>query len=352
MKIIGGEVWVVEMALGEPYAVAYEQYDKAINVFLRLETDCGLSGFGIAAPDEEVTGETIPAVQKSLEESLEAIKGQDAFERHHCMSLIEGITAKTPSAKSAINLALYDLLGKKTDLPVWKLLGGTPQKIMTSMTIGILPLEETIEHAIKFVKQGFLSLKIKGGLNPSEDIARICKVREAVGPGIDLRFDANQGYSVKDTLLFAESVLKSKLTTIEQPVKKNNLNMLGEVTRRSPIPIMADECIVTLKNVRKICTKRAASQGNIKITKVGGLDAALVMDHVFHAHGIPTMVGCMDESALGIAAGLTLALCGKSVKWADLDGHIDLLDDPAKECCPVQDGHLMPWSTAGFGLHI
>ena len=108
-------------------------------------------------------------------------------------------------------MALLDIMGKTAGLPVWKLLGGYRDRIKTSVTIGILSINETVERAKYWVREGFQSLKIKGGLNVLDDIDRLIAVREAVGKSIELRFDANQGYNLNESLFFIESVKKIKV---------------------------------------------------------------------------------------------------------------------------------------------
>ena len=149
-------------------------------------------------------------------------------------------------------MALYDILGKYANLPIWKLLGGFRDRMLTSVTIGILPVDETVGQAKNWVKQGFKSLKIKGGLNVESDIERVLRVREEVGKKIELRFDANQGFSVKESIDFVRKTKSARLELIEQPTPKSKPEMLSKVTKEIPIPVMADESLMTLRDAFRL----------------------------------------------------------------------------------------------------
>src|SRR5262249_8479423 len=156
----------------------------------------------------------------------------------------------------------------------------------------------------RWVKQGFAWLKVKGGLNVEEDIRRLIKVREAVGSQVRLVFDANQGYSPEQVLRLARESALASLDFIEQPTPKNDLRLLGEVQRDSPVPIMADESLTTVHQALELACPKRVELFNIKLMKVGGISEALLVDAIAESAGIRVMVGCMDEAALAIAAGL------------------------------------------------
>jgi len=353
MKIVKLEYLEIGMDLTTPYTIAYETIDKAVNIFLKLSTDSGVTGFGCAAPDQEVTGETPGSVKTALDRIVhEKIRGQNPLYRNQILANLVKHLADQPAALAAVDMALFDILGKSANLPLWKILGGTRDRILTSVTIGILPLSETIEMAKEFVARGFKCLKIKGGLNLNQDIERINKLRSAIGPDIGLRFDANQGFSLEESIKFAKRTYTANLELIEQPTDSKRPELLARVKEMVQVPVMADESLISLQDARQLASNKKVDMFNIKLMKAGGISEALHINSVARSADIKIMVGCMDESALAISAGMHFALTGSEVKYADLDGHLDLKNDPAAGCVSINDGYLIPADKPGLGCGI
>jgi L-alanine-DL-glutamate epimerase-like enolase superfamily enzyme len=351
MRITGLEAWPHSMKLSEPYSIAHETFDRADNVFLRILTDIGPVGLGCSAPDFGVTGENADTVLAVIDGLVrERLPGMDPLRTLQVLDVLEQDLRDQPAARAAVDMALYDLLARVAGLPLWVLLGGFRDRIVTSITIGILPAGETVARALDLAAQGFRALKLKGGRDVEDDIERVRRVREAVGPGMELRFDANQGYDSATALHFIEATRAAKLELVEQPTPINRPDSLGHVSSEAHLPVMADESLQTLRDAFRIAAEGQADMVNIKLMKVGGIAAATRINAVARAARLEAMVGCMDESALAIAGGLHFALAHRNVQYADLDGHFDLLDDPAAGAVILEDGMLRPHDRPGLGF--
>jgi L-alanine-DL-glutamate epimerase-like enolase superfamily enzyme len=353
MKIIALEAWPVEMGLEEPYTIAYETVERVENVFLRVTTNGPVVGYGCSAPDPIVTGETAATVLDAVEQVVKPrLTGADPLRLALHLEELRRALPHQPAALAAIDMALHDILGKVAGLPLWRLLGGFRERIATSITIGILSEEDTTQAARERVAEGFLCLKIKGGSDVELDIARVHRVRAAVGEGIELRFDANQGYSFENSVRFVEATKDVHLELLEQPTAKEELGLLGRVTAAVDIPIMADESLLTLRDAFRLAGDDLVDMVNVKLMKVGGIAEALRITAIARAARMEVMVGCMDEAAISIAAGLAFALARPGVTYADLDGHLDLVADPSAGAVILRNGHLYPTDRPGLGFDL
>jgi L-Ala-D/L-Glu epimerase len=352
MKIKKIEAWSVKMPLENPYRISYETVESATNVFLSIETDKDITGYGCAAPDLCVTGETSDSILSAIKEFIEpSMKGSDPLRSVRILEKLKKLQKNSPSLLAAVDMALYDILSKACGIPLWKLLGGFRDRIATSITIGIMSESETVACAWQYVNQGFRCLKLKGGVNVDSDIIKVIKVREALGKDIEIRFDANQGYSGEEALRFVKKTRKANLELIEQPTPKGQPELLAQITKNVPIPVMADESLMTLRDAFRIARRGLADMINIKIMKVGGISEALQINAVARSAGLEAMVGCMDESALAIAAGLNFALARSNIMYADLDGNIGLLNDPFKGAVVLRNGVLFPSEQPGLSVN-
>jgi len=350
MKIVEIQYEVRKLTLAEPYKIAYETVGSCENVFLKIISDTGLIGYGCATPDLEITHETAQDVVRSIERDLKPLLlGELPFQRARFNHLLKMETASRSSCRCMMDIALCDLYSRKAQLPLYQFLGGFRHKIATSITIGILPLDETLDKAMGYLRQGFRVLKLKGGLNMEEDVEKVSKLREQFGTAFDLRFDANQGYTIAQSIEFIEKTRNARIEIFEQPTPTGDSEAMAEVTQSVHVPVMADESLRSLKDAFHITQNELANMVNIKIQKVGGILESEHINSLAKGAGMEVMVGCLDESSLGIAAGLHFALSRPNIKFADLDGHLDLQDDPVKGLFKIEEGFMIPSQEPGLG---
>jgi L-alanine-DL-glutamate epimerase-like enolase superfamily enzyme len=337
-----------ELTLTQPYTIAYQTISAATNFVLRLQTNRGLEGFGCAAPDKVVTGEVADDVESAIRNVLiPGLRGEDVFTYAR---LLERFRTKIgPSALAMLDSALYDLLAKRAEVPLYKLLGGYRKGIPTSVTIGIVDLTETLSLAADWVGRGFTMLKIKGGLELSEDVERLRKVRERY-PQVVLRFDGNQGYDLPRAIEFVRQVEHLDIEIFEQPLPVAAERELAALATANGLPVMADESLKTLADAFRLTRHNRSNMINIKLQKVGGIYEALSINSVARAGKNEVMIGCLDECSLGIAAGLHFALSRPNIRFADLDGHLEFERDPFLGIFRLENGVLYPTDKPGLGL--
>jgi L-alanine-DL-glutamate epimerase-like enolase superfamily enzyme len=352
MQISHVEVVPVELSLRLPYRTA--TYPTAVEtiecVFVRVETREGRVAWGCAAFDSALTGETLEQVTRACHACADRALDLNPLNTEFALAALAPLTEDTPSARCAFDIAFYDLLGLAAGLPLHRLFGGFRHRIQTSITLSLAGIKETVELARGRVRQGFRILKVKGGLVPEEDVRRIQAIHDAL-PGLTLRLDADQGYTVKQALDVARA-LEGKLEMLEQPTPAGNLAALREVTQHSPVPILADESLRGPRSALEVAGQRAAHGMSIKLATCGGLHCARQMDTIARAAQMDTMVGCLNEPALLIAAGLGLALSSPNVRYGDLDGHFDLVDDPTRPGFFFKDGWLVARDVPGLGCTV
>ncbi|MGB5982325.1 MAG: dipeptide epimerase [Nonlabens sp.] len=350
MKITHVSYERLDLKLSQPYTIAYETVDKTSNFILKIETDGHIVGYGCAAPDAEVTLETPAQAENDIKNVvIPFLVGKDPLMSAAILFHLKPLLLRKSSILAMVDMALMDLAAKKMQVPLYKFLGGFRKSIPTSITIGIETMEETLRLAREFVAQDFSILKIKGGLDVEEDIAKMLHIHKEF-PELTLRFDGNQGYSVKQSLEFSKATEHIDIEVFEQPIVVGEETRMGEVTEHSDLAVMADESLKNLSDMFNLAKNNHINLINIKLMKVGGITEGRHINSVAKSAGMAAMVGCIDECGLGIAAGLHFALSQSNVIYADLDGHLDLMADPYRELFKLKKGILYPTDRYGLGL--
>lgn len=354
MKITTVDAIPFELKLKEPFSIVNETVDVGINVFIKIETDKGITGWGCATPDS-VTYETKESVVNCLNNEIkDIIHGKDPLRINFINDIIEEKVKGNPSLKAGVNLALYDILGKKAETPLFKLLGGYRDKIETSVTIGLSSVDTMVEKAKSYVSQGFTCLKVKCGMDPDQDIEMVLAIRNEVGSNIKIRLDANEGYTLEKALRVIETLEKlgADIEIFEQPTPAKYLYALKEVTAQCSVPIMADETVLTIRDSLKAVKMEIADMINIKLMKIGGITNAIKANTYAEIAEIPVMIGCMNESMGAMAAGVHFACAFKNVHYADLDSALDFQQDIVKGGATYKDGYVIPSDKPGLGIEV
>jgi L-alanine-DL-glutamate epimerase-like enolase superfamily enzyme len=326
------------------------EIDLVTAVFVHLVTKQGRDAWGCGIAHPHLNNQEPEDVLEACRKAAVMVPDLHPIDIEYSLSKLMPVLQPTPAALCVFDLAFHDLLGLTAGLPLYRLLGGYRNKIQSSVTVPLGSLEESVDIARARAAQGFRMLKIKGGVDPQGDIRRVRAIHRAL-PDLVLRLDADGGYSVEDALDVTK-VLGDRLEMLEQPTGMDDLDGLLQVTRHSKVPVLADQCISGPKSALDLVIDHYADGFSIKIGACGGLNAARQMDGIARAVGLVMMVSCLIEPALLTAAGLSFALSTPSVGYADLDGYLDLENDPTIPGFQLQDGWLVATDVPGLGCTV
>lgn len=252
-----------------------------------------------------------------------------------------------PPARAALDVALWDLLAKEAGMPLYRLLGLPRRAVPTSVTIGINPPEVTRERVPEILrKDGARCLKIKLGSPEGRDAdkAHFSAAAEAAAPfGARLRVDANGGWTPEEAIMMDAWLAERGVDYVEQPLAQGQEAELPAVFAARRLPLFLDESVPESSSIPGIADR--CDGVNLKLMKTGGVTDALRLVATARAHGLKTMIGCMSESSVAIAAGASL---GALFDHIDLDSHLNLKPDPA-DGAPMVDGVVLPADRPGHG---
>jgi L-alanine-DL-glutamate epimerase-like enolase superfamily enzyme len=326
----------IDLKLTTPFRIARGVQTVASNAIVQINHN-GYTGHGEAAPDE-FYGEDVETVLACVARFAGNL-GHDPFAIEDVMNQLDKIIRLNPAAKAAVDMALYDLIGKMLGVPLYKLLGlNAAHAAHTSFTLGIDSPTEMAKKALKAIDYPILKVKV-GTRHDLDNIKAIREVSQAV-----IRVDANTAWTAKEAIQAINALAPYTIEFVEQPVAPRDLAGLKLVRENVPLPIIADESCVTVEDIPRVA--ECVDGINIKLMKCGGLRHALKMIHVARAHNLRVMIGCMIESSLAITAAAHLT---PLVDYADLDGHL-LIDNDPYVGVGVLNGKLVLPEGPGLGV--
>lgn len=295
MKITRVESRIVEIPLTSSYIFSHAVMKAFTNVLVWAHTDTGLVGVGEASfiPNGGVSEETPAGAKVVIDRTLgPQILGEDPFDIERIHQKMDAVMPRSLEAKSGIDLALWDVMGKALDMPAYKLLGGMYEpKIRCTYTLSIDTPEKMAAQALRMTSQGYKTVVVKIGREPHSDVERLRLVREAVGDDVSIRLDANEAYLPDQAIRIIRSMEKYNPEFVEEPVKRWDLDGMARVAAAVDTPISSDESNTTVDTVVRIIGKRAAGIINIKLSKNGGLHRAKKIAALAESAGIPCILG-------------------------------------------------------------
>ena len=316
MKITQVRLGRISTPLRVPFKTALRTVNSVEDVIVELHTDTGAVGYGEAPPTGVITGDTAGAIIGAIQDHIApAILGRDLDEFEDLTAAVQKALVHNTSAKAAVDMALWDLLGQKYNAPVYRMLGGARKNIVTDITISVNPPEEMARDARTAIARGYDCLKVKVGIDPELDVARLAAVREAVGKDVCIRIDANQAWNAKQAVRILNQMQDKGLDIefVEQPVP-------------------------------------AADLVNIKLMKCGGITNALRIAAAAEVYGVECMIGCMLEAKVSVNAAVELACAKKIITKIDLDGPVLCSEDHILGGAVFNEKNITVSDAPGMGI--
>lgn len=319
MIIRSARVWKLDGRLHQPFKIALGQHDTVENVLFMLELAGGTRGYGEAAVAPHITGETRDKTLENLKKAAAFLEGKNAAGYLSLAAESAEMLDKNRCALAAAEMALLDAVTRSLNIPLWKFFGPRPSLLKTDMTVVLGTADEAEAAAIDIRRRGIRALKVKIGKDVDSDFERVLRVRR-VCPRDSIYLDANQGYSAPQALKFLKKLKKAgiKPEVFEQPVHKHDWDGLRYITKRTDVPVCADETVYSLPDAIKAVNGGYVSAVNIKLMK-SGIFAGRETADICRAKGVRLMIGAMMESRLSSNCAAHFASGLGCFDFVDLD---------------------------------
>lgn len=332
---------VLSIPLHTPFVTALRRTSTIDTLIVCLDLADGTTGLGEAPQVWAVTGDSVASATACVEQVLAPVLvGADSDDWDALAAGVARACARNFGAKAAVETALLDAVARASGMPLAHLfadVAGVPRpvsrgvglgggaagvfEVATDVTISAGSPEALGSAAQARVAEGFTRLKLKVGTDAATDVARVRAVREAAGPDIGVRLDANQGWSREDAVAVIRALAEADLGVeiVEQPVAGDDVEGLAWVRERVDLPIMADETVYGATDLERVIRLEAADAVNVKLAKCGGPLTGLRLLARAREAGLGTMVGSMMESHVGVATAASMVAAVGTSAVSDLD---------------------------------
>ena len=358
VKITSIETIPVRVPIHERLAIRARGGYHSVSPFLlvRVNTDEGLYGWGEVSCTPRWSGEDQVTAAHFIRTIFAPL-----LENHDPRD-IERLTGKMRHAlfghaftRAAIEMALWDILGKSAQLPVYRLLGGPVRDFVPiKWSVSGVEPERASEIAAWAVEQGFRAMKVKVGIDAGQDIARVRAVRETIGP-LRLGVDANGAWNAATAVPMIRRLEEFNIAFAEQPVPPGDAEAMAEVRRSVRVPVIADESVCSPQDAFQLARARAADVFSIYIGKAAGIGGARQIAAVADAAGLRSTVGSNLEMGIGTAAMIHFAMAAQGIGEefpCDIIGPLFYTDDLLEEPLAIGGGHARPSGGPGLGVEL
>ena len=345
----------VSLPMTKPMKMAGVLIKAADNVLVRVELDGGHVGWGEAASAHSMTGETVESMMAAVRHMAPALLDMDGADIEAVSTRMDQLMYYNQSAKSAVEMALHDALGKALNKPVYELLGGKKRsRVPVLWLLGTGSIDGDIAEAKAKQAAGFVAFKVKVGVgDPLDDALRTRKVCEALGRGLLISSDANQGYSLEQALAYVKAVDGLGLDFFEQPISGHNIDGMATLAAATGIPIGFDEGLHGMEDLLQHHERKAARGCSLKTIKLGGLKGVMHAAELCQKLGMHVNLACkVAESGIAAASLMHLAAAVPEVAWGVSISNQYLADDIVRATIKVVDGHAEVPGGVGLGVEV
>jgi L-alanine-DL-glutamate epimerase-like enolase superfamily enzyme len=314
--------------------------DAADHVLVRVHTDSGTVGIAEATPRPTIYGESQASILYAIRNWFgPMIIGLDSGHTEKIWAKFESIHWN-PTAKGAIDLALYDAVAKARGLPLWEMLGGHSDRLPVGWMLGIRSIPEMVQEALDMRARGFKAFKVKVGVEPEKDVQVIKSLRENLGRDALIYADANMAYSVSTAIRTLKRMEEFGLAFVEEPVPAWDQKGRLKVARALSIPIMGDESVFTPQDVAREIDLGAIGIISIKTPRTG-YTLSLKIANMAETAGIPCLMGSQAETGVGTLASAQFGAARRNVSYpGEISFFLSLTDDLLTEPIDLKEGML------------
>jgi muconate cycloisomerase len=358
LTIADVRVALADIPVRRPHVMSFTTLHAVNFAFVRVETADGLVGWGEAAclGGPTWSEESAESVAATIERYIAPwLVGRDAARIEALRAQMARRIQGNPFARAAVEMALWDLNGRALGVPVHRLLGGRVRdRVPLSWSLAVADPDGEIAEARELVSRGHRIFKVKTAAHPvAHDTARVRRLREALGPDVRLRCDANQGWDRPTALRAIRALEPYDLDFVEQPLPRWDVAGMAELARSVGVPIMADESCGSPQEALALARLGGVSILGLKLTKSAGILSTLAVARIAEAAGMACYVGCMIETSLGTAAYLQVALAATPVTWGcELFGPLLLAGDVTRAPVHYEGGDILALDGPGLGVEV
>jgi L-alanine-DL-glutamate epimerase-like enolase superfamily enzyme len=355
MKIVKVEAIPFAIPYARPLKFASGEVHTADHVLVRVHTDEGLTGTAEAPPRPYTYGETQESIVAVIDKIFAPqLLGLTALEREAVHERLDR-TVGNPTAKAAVDMALWDVLGQAAGMPVSGLLGGYTDRMRVSHMVGFAPAATMVAEAERIRDTyGITTFKVKVGRRPyTDDVAACRALREALGPDVELYIDGNRGWTPSESARALGEMADLGLTFAEELCPADDVLGRRWLVARSPVPFIADESATRAAEVTRELLGGSATAISIKTARTGFTGSQRVL-HECEGLGVELVMGNQIDGQIGTLCSVAFGAAHRSASLhaGELSNFLDMTDDLLTEPLTIENGTLRIREGAGLGIDI